>query len=74
MGLHYDRLDLDEVATHRHGDIVFVVAHQHARGNAGPNPTPTDLRVSFTVAPDADATPRIVGMQYSFIGLPEPAP
>ena len=72
MGLHYDRLDLDEVATHHHGDTAFVVAHQSAHGNAGPNPTPSDLRVSFTVVQGADAGRRIAGMQYSFIGMPEP--
>ena len=73
MGLRYDHLELDEVATHRHGDTAFVVAHQRARGNAGPNPTPSDLRVSFTVVAHDDATPRIAGLQYSFIGMPEPA-
>jgi ketosteroid isomerase-like protein len=72
-GLHYDRLELDEVAIHQHGDAAFVVAHQHAQGHAGPNPTPSDLRVSFTVVPDEGAGLRIAGMQYSFIGMPEPA-
>jgi MarR family transcriptional regulator, transcriptional regulator for hemolysin len=70
MGLHYEYLELDEVATHRHGDTAFVVARQHARGNAGPDPIPTDLRMSFTVVRDSDAAHRITGMQYSFIGPP----
>jgi ketosteroid isomerase-like protein len=69
-GLHYDQLDLDELAIHRHGDTAFVVAHQHAVGDAGGTPVPTDTRVSFTVVTDAGGKPAIAGMQYSFIGPP----
>jgi ketosteroid isomerase-like protein len=73
LGLGYERLELDEVVTHHHGSTALVVAHQHADGHAGPNPTPRDLRVSFTVVPDGEEGPRIAGMQYSFIGMPGPA-
>jgi ketosteroid isomerase-like protein len=69
-GLRYERLDLDEVSTHRHGDTAIVVAHQHAVGDAGGNPTPPDLRVSFTIVRDDGTGLRIAGMQYSFIGPP----
>ncbi|HEV7721334.1 MAG TPA: nuclear transport factor 2 family protein [Iamia sp.] len=72
MGLRYEQIELDEVVTHRHGDATFVIAHQRAKGTAGPNQTPTDLRVSFTVVPGDDADLRIAAMQYSFIGMPEP--
>ena len=73
QGLHYDRLEIDEVVTHRHGSTAIVVAHQHADGHAGPSPIPGDLRVSFTVVPEGEEGRRIAGMQYSFIGMPEPA-
>jgi ketosteroid isomerase-like protein len=68
--LHYDRLELDEVSTHRHGDAAIVVAHQHAVGTAMSNPTPPDTRVSFTVVAGDDDKLRIAGIQYSFIGPP----
>ena len=73
-GLHYEELALDEVATRPHGAVAIVVAHQHAVGSAGGNPTPRDLRVSFTLVPDRDDALRIAGMQYSFIGSPVGAP
>src|SRR5204863_6724514 len=57
--LHYDRLELDEVSTHRHGDTTIVVGHQHAVGTAMGNPTPPDTRVSFTVHPGAHRELRI---------------
>jgi ketosteroid isomerase-like protein len=72
--LHYDRLELDEVSTHRHGDAAIVVAHQHAVGTAMSNPTPPDTRVSFTVVAGDDDKLRIAGIQYSFIGPPLGAP
>jgi ketosteroid isomerase-like protein len=72
-GLHYERLDLDEVSTHEHGDTVIVVARQQAEGHAGEIPTPPDVRVSLTVV-DAAARPRIAGIQYSFNGPPLGAP
>lgn len=72
MGLRYEQIELDDVVIHRHGDATVVIAHQRARGTAGPNPTPTDLRVSFTVVPGDDDDLRIAAMQYSFIGMPEP--
>jgi ketosteroid isomerase-like protein len=72
--LHYDRLELDEVSTHRHGDAAIVVAHQHAVGTAMSNPTPPDTRVSFTVVAGDDDKLRIAGIQYSFIGPPRGAP
>ena len=68
--LHYDRLELDEVSTHPHGDAAIVVAHQHAVGTAMSNPTPPDTRVSFTVVAGDDDELRIAGIQYSFIGPP----
>ena len=67
--LRYDRLELDEVDVHEHGDAAVVVGHLHTRGQAGEHPTFPDLRVSFTVVPD-QGRPRIAGMQYSFIGFP----
>jgi hypothetical protein len=70
QGLRYEQLHLDELVTRPHGEAAIVVAHQHAVGSAGDNPTPSDLRVSFTVVPDGDADLRIAGMQYSFIGPP----
>jgi ketosteroid isomerase-like protein len=70
QGLSYEQLALDEVSSRQHGDTAIVVAHQHAKGSAGRNPTPADLRVSFTVVPDDGKGMRIAGMQYSFIGLP----
>ncbi len=69
-GLHYEQLDLDEVAIHRHGDTAVVVAHQHAVGNSGDTPVPPDTRVAFTIVTGDDHTPKIAGMQYSFIGPP----
>ena len=68
-GLAYDDLTLDEVVEHRHGNTVVVVAHQHADGHSGDVQIPPDTRVSFTIV-DADASPRIAGIQYSFIGPP----
>lgn len=67
-GLRYDRLDLDELAVHRHGSTAIVVAHQHAVGDSGGTPVPSDTRVAFTIVTDDDT--RIAGMQYSFIGPP----
>jgi ketosteroid isomerase-like protein len=69
-GLRYEQLDLDELAIRHHGDTAVVVAHQHAVGDAGGTPVPTDTRVSFTVVTDAGGEPTIAGMQYSFIGPP----
>src|SRR6476469_4195188 len=48
-GLAYEQLELDEVSTRRHDDTAIVIAHQHAKGSAGGNPTPPDMRVSFTL-------------------------
>ena len=67
--LRYEHLELDEVAVHEHGETAIVIGHLHTKGQAGEHPTFPDLRVSFTVVPEA-GTPRIAGMQYSFIGLP----
>ena len=68
-GLAYDALRLDDVDEHRHGDTVVVVAHQHADGHAGDVPVPSDTRVSLTIV-DEGGSPRIAGIQYSFIGPP----
>ncbi len=68
-GLRYEQLDLDEVAIHRHGDTAVVVAHQHALGDSGGTPVPADTRVAFTIVTN-DRTPKIAGLQYSFIGPP----
>jgi hypothetical protein len=68
-GLRYERLALDEITEHRHGGTTFVVARQHANGDAGGQPTFEDLRVSFTVVPDRGDV-RIAGIQYSFMGIP----
>src|SRR5947207_5190584 len=68
-GLEYDELTLDEVDEHRHGDTVVVVAHQHADGHAGDVAVPSDTRVSLTIVDEA-GSPRIAGIQYSFIGPP----
>ena len=67
--LRYDRLELDDVAVHEHGEAAVVVGHLHTDGRSGDHPTFPDLRVSFTVVPER-GEPRIAGMQYSFIGLP----
>jgi ketosteroid isomerase-like protein len=72
-GLVYNNLTLDEVAEHRHGNTVVVVAHQHADGHSGDVLLPPDTRVSFTIV-DADRSPRIAEIQYSFIGPPLEAP
>jgi ketosteroid isomerase-like protein len=69
-GLHYEQLDLDELMIRRHGNTVIVVAHQHAVGDAGGTPVPSDTRVSFTIVTEDDNEPTIAGMQYSFIGPP----
>ena len=68
-GLRYERLMLDEVSIHDHGDAALVVAHQHAVGDHAGNPTPPDTRVSFTVVADQGDL-RIAGMQHSFISPP----
>jgi ketosteroid isomerase-like protein len=67
--LHYDHLELDEIAVHEHADAAVVVGHLHTQGRAGEHPTFPDLRVSFTVVPEGGGK-RIAGMQYSFIGFP----
>jgi len=69
-GLRYEQLDLDELVIHHHGDTVVVVAHQHAVGDAGGTPVPTDTRVSFIVVPVPGGMSAIAGMQYSFNGPP----
>ena len=48
-GLRYEQLDIDQLAIHNHGTTAVVVAHQHAVGDAGGTPVPTDTRVSFTI-------------------------
>ena len=68
-GLHYDHLDLDELSSRDYGDTTVVLAHQHASGEARGNPVPPDTRVSFVVVRNAD-TPRIAGIQYSFLAPP----
>ena len=67
-GLRYDRLELDEISTHDHGDTVIVVARQRADGHAGETPRPPEVRESITVV-GADE-PRVAGIQYSFNGPP----
>jgi ketosteroid isomerase-like protein len=74
MGLTYDDLRLDDIAVHDHDHTAIAVAHQHAAGHIGETSTPPDTRVSFTIVADADGTPRIAAMQYSFIGPPLGAP
>ena len=68
--LRYDRLELDDVATHDHGSATVVVAHQHAEGEARGNPLPADTRVSFVVVRGDDGQPRIASVQYSFMAPP----
>ena len=70
QGLSYEELVLDEVTIHRHGDTAIAVAHQHAVGTAHGNPTPPDTRVAFTIV-SASSDPRIAGVQYSFLGVPQ---
>lgn len=73
QGLSYEQLELEDVSVRRHGEVTVVVAHQHAVGSHGGNPTPPDTRVSFVVVPGA-GDQRIAAMQYSFIGPPPPPP
>ena len=74
QGLHYERLELDEVSTRTYGDAAIVVAHQHATGDHHGNPTPSDARVSLTVIRTEGTGLRIAGIQYSFIAGTPGAP
>jgi ketosteroid isomerase-like protein len=66
-GLHYDRLDLDEVDTRRHGDTAITTARWSARGTAQGHPIPEATRATL-IATREDGDWRLAGIHVSFIG------
>jgi ketosteroid isomerase-like protein len=74
--LHYDELDLDEVATREYGDCAVTTARWNARGTARGHPIPEATRVTL-IAVDDDGDWRLAGIHFSFIagapGSPGPS-
>jgi len=77
--LHYDQLDLDEVATREYGDCAVTVGRWNARGTAQGHPIPQASRVTLVSVKDGDEW-RIAGIHFSFIagtpgapGIPAPS-
>jgi ketosteroid isomerase-like protein len=77
--LHYDQLDLDEVATREYSDCAVTVGRWNARGTAQGRPIPEASRVTL-VSVKNDGDWRIAGIHFSFIagtpgapGIPTPS-
>ena len=71
--LVYETFDVDEVATHPHGDFVLVVARHVAKGAYQGHPIPEAARASLALVRDVD-TWRLAGLHLSFIAGTPGAP
>jgi ketosteroid isomerase-like protein len=71
--LVYETFDVDEVATHPHGDFVLVVARHVAKGAYQGHPIPEAARASLALVRDVDAW-RLAGLHLSFIAGTPGAP
>ncbi|MGA9597114.1 MAG: nuclear transport factor 2 family protein [Acidimicrobiia bacterium] len=71
-GLHYDGLDLDEVATRFHGNCSITTARWNAKGTSQGRPIPEAARVTL-VGVDVDGW-KVAAVHLSFIAGTPGAP
>jgi ketosteroid isomerase-like protein len=73
-GLRYDRLDLDEIDTRRHGDTAITTARWNARGTAQGQSIPEATRATLITTRDDDGAWKLAGIHFSFIAGTPGAP
>lgn len=72
-GLHYDRLDLDEIDTRHHGSTAITTARWRAHGTAQGHPIPETTRATLIATRDHGDW-KLAGIHFSFIAGTPGAP